>query len=48
MRKRVREIRELVLTGVPTAELARRYGVSRATIYRELNSEKPEVPPSND
>lgn len=32
------EIRQLVSTGVPKAELARRYGVTRETIYQTLRS----------
>ena len=34
----ITEIRQLVSTGVPKAELARRYGVARETIYQALRS----------
>lgn len=34
----IAEIKQLIISGIPKAELARRYGVSRETIYQALRS----------
>ena len=41
---RIREIRNAVASGVPKAQIARTYGISRTTLYRYL--EPPSLPPS--
>ena len=40
--EQIREVRNAVATGVPKAQIARTYGVSRNTLYRYL--EQPSLP----